>query len=471
MNGYSPGRPRSRSSSSAGDVGGRVEVTGLDPGRGLEPLAALRGGPKRLGAEGLPPAVAGRVRALPDRAMPALGLGHARTRSTSPSSTVAPAPTATRSTVPSRGDRSSFCIFIASTVRSCWPAVTTSPGAHRDGHDPPRDDGTDLGAGRAGRATSRPRVARSRSSARSASSTSNSNRQPSTTTSIRRPGPRRRASARAGRGDAGEHDGAPALVRRPSGSASIAARGDLGDGLAGIRSVTEGPPHRGHRSTRRLTAGRRATRCATAGTPSLVHGLGGSAGADRRHAEPSSTARPGQARRRLRRARPARPGRPSGRRPSRSTGRPPGSPGPGPPSGGTAASSGCRRPRPRRALDRAGPGRASRSAAWTMILAMRLSYSGGMRSPSASPVSTRTPGPDGIDPSSERPGRRREVAGRVLGREPDLDRVARPASPRARPRPGRRPTAARRPPAGTARGRGRGRSPAPSRRAPPGDGC
>ena len=31
--------------------------------------------------------------------------------------------------VPSLGARSSFCIFIASTTSSCWPAVTASPGA------------------------------------------------------------------------------------------------------------------------------------------------------------------------------------------------------------------------------------------------------------------------------------------------------------------------------------------------------
>ena len=44
-------------------------------------------------------------------------------------STVSPTPIATRSTVPSRGARSSFCIFIASRTSSCWPAVTASPGA------------------------------------------------------------------------------------------------------------------------------------------------------------------------------------------------------------------------------------------------------------------------------------------------------------------------------------------------------
>ena len=60
---------------------------------------------------------------------------------------------ATRSTVPARGARSSFCIFIASTASSVCPRVDRV--ARRDGHgrDPSRDDGTDLerAAGRAGR--------------------------------------------------------------------------------------------------------------------------------------------------------------------------------------------------------------------------------------------------------------------------------------------------------------------------------
>ena len=46
--------------------------------------------------------------------------------------------------VPSLGARSSFCIFIASTTSSCWPAETASPGATDDGHDLARDDRPDL---------------------------------------------------------------------------------------------------------------------------------------------------------------------------------------------------------------------------------------------------------------------------------------------------------------------------------------
>ena len=41
---------------------------------------------------------------------------------------------------------------------------------------------------------------------------------------------------------------------------------------------------------------------------------------------------------------------------------------------------------------------------WTMTLAIRLSYSGGMRSPSTRPVSTRTPGPAGIRQRRTVPG-------------------------------------------------------------------
>ena len=56
-----------------------------------------------------------------------VGPGHRMTTSGSPSSTVWPTAAATRSTVPARGDRSSFSIFIASTARSRWPATTVSP--------------------------------------------------------------------------------------------------------------------------------------------------------------------------------------------------------------------------------------------------------------------------------------------------------------------------------------------------------
>ena len=62
VNGYSPGRPRSRSSSRPAVSAGGVEVADLDARRRLERVAPLRGGLQRLGPEGLAPAVAGRVR-------------------------------------------------------------------------------------------------------------------------------------------------------------------------------------------------------------------------------------------------------------------------------------------------------------------------------------------------------------------------------------------------------------------------
>ncbi len=62
-------------------------------------------------------------------------------------------PPSIRVTVPARGARSSFCIFMASTTSRACPASTTSSTVTRDLHDPPRDDGTDLerptGRGRA----------------------------------------------------------------------------------------------------------------------------------------------------------------------------------------------------------------------------------------------------------------------------------------------------------------------------------
>ena len=55
-------------------------------------------------------------------------MAHPRTTSTSPSSTVAPVVAGILATVPDRGARSSFCIFIASTASRVWPASTRSPG-------------------------------------------------------------------------------------------------------------------------------------------------------------------------------------------------------------------------------------------------------------------------------------------------------------------------------------------------------
>ena len=59
-----------------------------------------------------------------------------------------------------------------------------------------------------------------------------------------------------------------------------------------------------------------------------------------------------------------------------------------------------------------------------MTLAIIESNSGGITSPSATPVSTRTPGPVGRANSVDAPRRRGEVAVGVLGVEPGLDRVA-----------------------------------------------
>ena len=99
------------------EVRGRVEVAHLDPGRRLEPLAALRSRLPSPCPERLAPSVTAWVRPLPYGASrPLVGLAHPRTTRTSPSSTVAPAPAGTRVTVPARGARSSFCIFMASTA-------------------------------------------------------------------------------------------------------------------------------------------------------------------------------------------------------------------------------------------------------------------------------------------------------------------------------------------------------------------
>ena len=68
-------------------------------------------------------------------------------------------------------------------------------------------------------------------------------------------------------------------------------------------------------------------------------------------------------------------------------------------------------PRPRRSASRS----ASRRTA-------------GSSSPPRRSVSTRTPGPSGGRKRVDRPGRGREVARRILGVDPDLDRVARAAA-------------------------------------------
>ena len=99
--------------------------------------------------------------------------------------------------------------------------------------------------------------------------------------------------------------------------------------------------------------------------------------------------------------------------------------------------------RPRRAPGRGGRARPRGPPRATMTLAIRLSYSGGMRSPSTRPVSTRTPGPGRHPPAPDRAGRRGEVAGRGPRRSGGPRSRGRAGSRPARRRPGRRPTAAR----------------------------
>ena len=65
----------------------------------------------------------------------------------------------------------------------------------------------------------------------------------------------------------------------------------------------------------------------------------------------------------------------------------------------------------------------SRSRPWAMILAIIESKSAGIESPSATPVSTRIPGPGRQLEVGDAPGRGREVAVGVLRVEPGLDRV------------------------------------------------
>ena len=100
-------------------------------------------------------------------------------------STVAPAPAGTRTTVPSRGARSSFCIFMASTARRVWPTWTVSPTATATDAILPGMMARISRGPPAAPAEVRSRDARSRRAALASSSTSNSKRQPSTTTSTR----------------------------------------------------------------------------------------------------------------------------------------------------------------------------------------------------------------------------------------------------------------------------------------------
>ncbi len=114
----------------ASRVGGGVEVSDDEARRSLESGLALGGSLESLGSKRFAPAFAGRIEGLAGRPVgsvrrsrvvaPAAAVGaQSRTRRRSPTSMVLPAPTARRETTPSRGARSSFCIFIASTTRMC----------------------------------------------------------------------------------------------------------------------------------------------------------------------------------------------------------------------------------------------------------------------------------------------------------------------------------------------------------------
>ena len=336
--------------------------------RRREPLPPLRRRAERLRPGRLAPALAVGVR-VGSLGRPALirgPPGGRRARSSRPR------PTATRSTVPSRGARSSFCIFIASTTRSVWPAVDRVAGRDRDRGDPPGDDRTDLESARCAGSASRGRGSPARGGRlASASSTSSSKRQPSTTTStVRRP------SAASERADPGSGHraartsptGARAARRSTSPASSSGSTSIVGGRPASTRSTRPGavssrPPVDGF-----LAAGVAPARSVPGRSPRC----GAMPAGRRRVRQPP--------RRRPRQRPPARPGRatrvalgrsvPALARPSRSTGRPAGTRGRGPRSGGTAGSSGSR---PTSVSSRARPSRsmaASRSASTTMILAI-----------------------------------------------------------------------------------------------------
>ena len=264
------------------------------------------------------------------------GSRHRMTTRGSPSSTVCPTATATRSTVPSRGARSSFSIFIASTARSRWPASTVVAGHDGHRHDASRDDGTNLGRSVVRRCAARPAVARSRRSARSASSTSTSNRQPSTTTSR----PRR---PRAAGGVDGFED------ERLARSVDGAGRGVSATSTSARRSPVApvGDPHGG--SCRPPVDGVDPGGGSPAFGDEAARRVGRLAGRRRRarpgRSRPQAAAASAAAGRRTGLGRPRRPTPP---RPSRSTGRRRESPGGGPRTDGTAGSSGSRRSRSRR---------------------------------------------------------------------------------------------------------------------------
>ena len=383
-------------------------------GRGLE----------RLGPERLAPAVAGRVGRLARRAVgPASPDDDQRGRRARRSGR---RPTATRSTDPVARRRSSFCIFIASTARSRWPAATASPGRRRprDTTRPGMMARTSVGPWWA--AASRLGVARSRRSARSASSTSSSNRQPSTTTSTRRSGRGSTTGAMAGEDDrAARRARGRRVGRRPAPGV------DVGRATSPVaRSVTRRRVIAGHRS---IASARAATAQAVSagpvGGPPRRRGTSDAARSIRR----SATARAAASAAVRGMARPLRRPVPVLARPSRSTGRPPGTRRAGPRTGGTAGSSGCP------AISVSSSARRSRSMAASPVRGVDHDLGDEVVVVGRDAVAGLEAG---VDPDPG-PGRHDPAVGSGPGRARSRGPGPRPrAGPRWRGRPARRPGAA-----------------------------
>ena len=378
---------------------------------------------------------------------------------------------------PSRGARSSFCIFIASTTRSAGPASTVV--ARRRPRRPttrPGMIGTDLDRPAGGGRVGGPRSPARGASPGASSSTSTSNRQPSTTTSTTRPAvaerragvERRRAVAAVGAVD----DDAAAAARldddrRPGRPGRRRSARPPGRRLAPVVRDPDASGHRGHRSTRPVAAGTRPGRSCPSPLRTAAVGVRGAVSVDRRRGRPRR--------------------RPSAR-PPRSTRRPRGAHSLGDPVGRELARAEAR-VRGDEAVERqrrldAGdlglvegarePARSppSRSAVDDQQLGDQRVVVG--RDPVARPrppVSTRTPGPAGIAQRPIRPG---AGAKSRAGSSAQMRTSIAWRSGRRGPLGGGEdvaPTAAGRRRSGAARGRCRGRSRARSRRARPGAGC
>ena len=434
-----------------------------DARRRLERVAPLRGAGQRLGPEGRAPAIAGRVGASP------VGRSVGRRRAVSSCSfedhqEVAdldrlrrPRPRrARRCRRAARGARSASSSpprrGAAGRPRPRRPATTETDS------DSPRDDGTDLGRA-AVRRLRRDRAGRAprRTARRAASSTSTSTRQPSTTTSRRTvpgvwagPAPSGGRS-RTGRRSPSVHDvGAdgiepPTLLGGSSGSTTTGwspwaavgpARPD-GAGPGSVDGSSRGVGvaavparagrlvrHRGHRSIAacRASSRQRPSSEAACRRRDRPRHRGSAASWS-----PPSTAASPAASCAARAASRYPAGHPTTPRPSRSTGRPPGTRSLRAtnrwngsvvwmPAISVSSSAGARRSMA-----------ASRSAAMDQDLGdQRLSYSGGTRSPACETGVDPDARAGRHDPAPDPAGRRGEVARRVLGRDPDLDRVARP---------------------------------------------